>query len=241
MTFLLSLCASVVNVLCLPLHVIHALGLYNIYKRLFPFCMNRLSKGYNKKMHDKKKELFRHLSEFKSGGRLTILEVGCGTGTNFEFYPPGSKVICTDPNPHFQKYLKRCMEENEQLTYERFVVASGEDLGSVEDESVDAVVCTLVLCSVTSIPQTLREAQRVLRPGGGFFFLEHVSADPSTWAHSFQHVLQPLWYYFGDGCELTRQTWRHVEAAGFSELKLRHIEAPFMFMIRPHIMGHGVK
>ncbi|XP_029007403.1 putative methyltransferase-like protein 7A [Betta splendens] len=241
MAILMRLCALIVNVLCLPLHLIYALGLYKIYKRIFPSYMFRITIEYNKIMHDKKKELFRHLSEFKSGGRLTILEVGCGSGANFEFYPPGSKVICTDPNPHFQKYLKRCMEENEQLTYERFVVASGEDLGSVEDESVDAVVCTLVLCSVTSIPQTLREAQRVLRPGGGFFFLEHVVADPSTWAYFFQHVFQPVWYYFVDGCEATRETWKHVEDAGFSELKLRHIETPLTVMMKPHIIGYGVK
>lgn len=133
-------------------------------------------------MRDNKKELFRHLPEFKkSAGPLTILEIGCGTGTNFQFYPPGSKVTCTDPNPHFQKYLKKCMEENDQLTYDRFVVASGEDLGSVEDESVDAVVCTLVLCSVNSIPQTLREAQRVLRPVSGPTEIRFSPLDTFSW------------------------------------------------------------
>lgn len=120
---------------------------------------------YNKKMYDKKKDLFRSLSEFKKpGGQLTILEIGCGTGTNFPFYPPGCKVICTDPNRHFQRYLKTSMEENDQLSYERFLVASGEDMGSIESDSVDAVVCTLVLCSVNDIPQTLREIRRMLRP-----------------------------------------------------------------------------
>ncbi|TKS71572.1 Methyltransferase-like protein 7A [Collichthys lucidus] len=242
MTFLMRFFALVVNALCLPLHLMERVGLYQIYKRVFPFCLYRISVTYNKKMYDKKKELFRSLSEFKKpGGQLTLLEIGCGTGANFEFYPPGCKVICTDPNPHFHKYLKRCMDDNSHLNYERFLVASGEDMGSVEDDSVDAVVCTLVLCSVNSIAQTLREAHRILRPGGAFFFLEHVMADPSSWAYFFQHVLQPIWYYFGDGCEVTRETWKHLEAAGFSELKMRHIEAPFIFMIKPHIVGHAVK
>ncbi|XP_051269881.1 putative methyltransferase-like protein 7A [Dicentrarchus labrax] len=242
MSFLMRFCAFVVNVLCVPLHLMEAVGLYKIYKRLFPICLYRISITYNKKMYDKKKELFRSLSEFtKPGGQLTLLEIGCGTGTNFEFYPPGCKVICTDPNPHFHKYLQKGMAENDHLTFERFVVASGEDMGSVEDESVDVVVCTLVLCSVSSIPQTLREAHRILRPGGAFFFLEHVVADSSTWSYFFQHVLQPVWYYFGDGCEVTRETWKHLEAAGFSELKMRHIEAPLVFVIRPHIVGYAVK
>ncbi|XP_047439952.1 methyltransferase-like protein 7A [Mugil cephalus] len=242
MTLFMKFWSSVVNALCLPLHVIHALGLYEIYKRIFPIYLYRISICYNKKMHDKKKELFRSLSEFtKPGGRLTILEIGCGTGANFEFYPPGCKVICTDPNPHFEKYLKKSMGENDQLTYERFVVASGEDMGSVEDESVDVVVCTLVLCSVVDVQQTLREAHRILRPGGALFFLEHVAADPSTWVYFFQHVVQPLWYYFGDGCEVIRETWKYLEDAGFSDLKLRHIEAPLTALIKPHIIGYAVK
>lgn len=242
MTAVMKFWTLVVNVLCLPLHVMHAVGLYNIYKRIFPMCLYRISIKYNKKMHDKKTELFRSLTQFtKPGGRLTLLEIGCGTGNNFEYYPPGCKVICTDPNPHFQKYLTRTMADNDHLSYERFLVATGEDLGSVGDDSVDVVVCTLVLCTVNDIPQTLREVHRILRPGGGFFFMEHVVADPSTWSYFFQHVLSPIWYYFGDGCEVTRATWKHLEAAGFSDLKLRHIEAPLVFVIKPHIMGYAVK
>ncbi|XP_014865468.1 PREDICTED: methyltransferase-like protein 7A [Poecilia mexicana] len=232
----------VVNALCIPMHIIKAVGLYEGYKRVFPIFLQRISINYNKKMHDKKAELFRSLSEFaKPGKKLTLLEIGCGTGANFEFYPPGCKVICTDPNPHFKKYLDKSMKQNDHLTYDQFVVASGEDMASVEDESVDVVVCTLVLCSVEDVPQTLREAHRILRPGGAFFFMEHVVADPSTWVHFFQHVLQPVWYYFGDGCEATRATWKYLEEAGFSELKLRHIQAQLMFMINPHIIGYAVK
>lgn len=92
------------------------------------------------------------------------LEIGCGTGTHFQFYPPGCKVICTDPNPHFKKYLKSSMEGNDHITFDRFVVASGEDMGAIESESVDVVVCTLVLCSVNNIPKTLQETRRMLRP-----------------------------------------------------------------------------
>lgn len=80
-----------------------------------------------------------------------------------------------------------------------------------------------------------------LLQGGAFFFMEHVVADPSTWIHFFQHVCQPIMYYFGDGCQITRETWKHLEAAGFSELKLRHIDAPLFSLIKPHIVGYAVK
>ncbi|XP_029948592.1 methyltransferase-like protein 7A [Salarias fasciatus] len=242
MTVFIKFWTLVTNILCIPLHLMDAVGLYGIYKRIFPVCQYRMSVKYNEKMHEKKQELFRSLSEFKKpGGRLSVLEFGCGSGTNFQYYPAGSRVICTDPNPHFQKYLKKSMEENGHLTYAKFAVASGEDMGAIEDESVDTVVCTLVLCTVNDVQQTLREAHRILRPGGGFFFMEHVTADPSTWLHFFQHVLQPLWFYFGDGCMITRETWTYLEEAGFSSLKLSHIEAPFIQLIKPHIMGYAVK
>lgn len=167
MALLMLVCRLLVSVLCLPLQLMEAVGLYRIYKSyVFPFFLHRMSLVYNKKMYDKKQELFRSLSDFNKpgAGQLTLLEIGTGTGANFEFYPAGCKVICTDPNPHFDNYLKKNMSSNDHLQFERFVVATGEDLGSVGDESVDVVVCTLVLCSVRSIPQTLREAYRVLRP-----------------------------------------------------------------------------
>ncbi|XP_057702190.1 N6-adenosine-methyltransferase TMT1A-like [Corythoichthys intestinalis] len=242
MSFLMTFCTLVVRVFCFPLHLLDAVGLYKHYKRIVPLLLFRITKLYNKKMYERKKELFACLSDFKqSGQNLTILEIGCGTGSNFHFYPSGCKVICTDNNVHFEKYLRRNMRENPHVAYEKFMETSAEDMRSFEDSCVDVVVCTLVLCSVDNVPKTLKEVQRVLRPGGAFFFLEHVAAEPSSWTYFFQSILKPLCYYIGDGCEVTRATWTHLEAAGFSDLKLRHIKAPLIFFNKPHIMGYGVK
>jgi ubiquinone/menaquinone biosynthesis C-methylase UbiE len=46
----------------------------------------------------------------------------------------------------------------------------------VADSSMDAAVCTLVMCSVSDVAATLKEVQRVLKPGGLFLFVEHVAA-----------------------------------------------------------------
>jgi ubiquinone/menaquinone biosynthesis C-methylase UbiE len=47
---------------------------------------------------------------------------------------------------------------------ERFIVGFAEDMKDVEDNSVDIVVSTMVLCSVRSIERALKEIQRVLVP-----------------------------------------------------------------------------
>ncbi|XP_008305236.1 methyltransferase-like protein 7A [Stegastes partitus] len=240
---LMKVCRLLCSALTFPLHLMEATGLFKVYKRLFPLLAYNITFSYNDKMHKTKRELFRNVAKFAAeDGTLRLLEIGCGSGANFRFYPDGCTVVCTDPNPHFESYLRMSMKANTHLTYDKFIAASGEDLRVVQDESVDVVVCTLVLCSVSSVQQVLTEARRVLRPGGAFYFLEHVVSDPSSWTYFFQHVFEPLWYYLGDGCTITRATWKDLEAAGFTELHLRHIEAPKVtLMIRPHIMGYSIK
>ncbi|XP_062322005.1 N6-adenosine-methyltransferase TMT1A-like [Osmerus eperlanus] len=244
MRYFMNFCKIICWIICLPLLFMEIVGIYGIYKRLFPLLAYNITFSYNDKMHENKRDLFKNLNTFANtkDGTLRLLEIGCGSGANFKFYPYGCTVICTDPNLHFKKYLQMSMDTNMHLTYEQFVVSSGEDLRSMKDESVDVVVCTLVLCSVINVPRVLEEAKRILKPGGALYFLEHVVSDPTTWTYFLQHVLQPLWYYLGDGCVVTRATWKDLEAAGFSKLKLKHIEAPQVtLMIRPHILGYAIK
>ncbi|KAM4882817.1 thiol S-methyltransferase TMT1A-like isoform 2-T2 [Thomomys bottae] len=156
----------VVHLVAFPVHLLNFLGVWNwMCRKWFPFFLSRFSVMYNTQMAGRKQELFEHLQEFAgSSGKLCLLELGCGTGTNFKFYPPGCRVTCVDPNPNFEKFLFRSIAESRHLQFERFVVAAGEDMREVEDGSVDVVVCTLVLCSVQNQEQILREVRRVLRP-----------------------------------------------------------------------------
>lgn len=234
----------VVCALAFPMYVLHFLGLWNWFcKKWFPYFMVKFSVMYNEQMASKKRELFSTLQEFAGpSGKLSLLEVGCGTGTNFKFYPPGCRVTCVDPNPNFEKFLIKSVAENRHLQFEQFVVAPGENMHQVADGSVDVVVCTLVLCSVKNQEQILREVCRVLRPGGAFYFMEHVSAERSSWNYFWQQVLDPAWFLLFDGCELTRESWKALERASFSKLKLQHIQAPLSWeLVRPHIYGYAVK
>lgn len=233
-----------VRLLAFPLYLLHFLGLWSgICKKCFPYFLVRFTSMYNTQMASTKRELFGSLQEHVSpSGKLCLLEVGCGTGANFRFYPPGCRVTCVDPNPNFEKFLVKSIAENRHLQFERFVVAAGEDMHPVADGSMDVVVCTLVLCSVENQERILQEVCRVLRPGGAFYFLEHVAAKRSTWSYFWQQVLEPVWYLLFDGCNLTRESWKAVERAGFSKLQLQRLQAPLsLALVRPHIYGYAVK
>lgn len=159
---LMVICKLLCHVLTWPLSLVRMTG---VYGRVFPALAYNITFSYNEKMHQTKRELFRSVTKFaNSDGSLRLLEIGCGSGANFRFYPYGCTVVCTEPNPHFHRYLRRSMDANTHLTYEPFLVVPGEDMPAVEDESVDVVVCTLVLCSVKDVRAVLQEVRRILRP-----------------------------------------------------------------------------
>lgn len=244
MAFVIFALQLVLYILLLPMYLLNFLGVWNwICKKWFPAFLSRFTVTYNRQMASKKRELFSNLQEFAGpAGKLSLLELGCGTGANFKFYPSECRVTCIDPNPNFEKYLIKSIAENRHLQFERFVVGVGENMHQVADGSMDVVVCTLVLCSVKSQEQILREVCRVLRPGGAFYFMEHVAADHSTWNYFWQQVLDPAWHLVFDGCSLTRESWKSLERAGFSKLKLQHLQAPLSWvLVRPHIYGFAVK
>src|SRR5215470_14516795 len=93
-----------------------------------------------------------------------VLEIGAGTGLNLPHYDSGiESLVVTEPQPPMLKQLKRAADEHTPLA--KVLLAPAEEL-PFEDDSFDTVVSTLVLCGVDDQPRALREARRVLRPGG---------------------------------------------------------------------------
>ncbi|XP_003476261.1 thiol S-methyltransferase TMT1B [Cavia porcellus] len=244
MDTLVRLLQLLVLLLTLPLHLLALLGLWQpLCKKYFPYLMVVLTTKNNHLMKSHKRKLFSQIKELKgNSGNVNLLELGCGTGANFQFYPPGCKITCLDPNPNFEKFLTKSMAENRHLQYEKFLVAPGEDMKQVTDGSMDVVVCTLVLCSVQSVKKVLQEVHRVLRPGGVLFFLEHVAEPDGSRAFMWQQVFEPTWRHIGDGCYLTRETWKDLKMAHFSEVHMEWHPPPIKWLpVGPHIMGKAVK
>jgi SAM-dependent methyltransferase len=148
-----------------------------------------------------------------------VLEVGAGTGTNFAHYPPEvTQVVAVEPEALLLRHAQRAA-----ATAPVPVTVTGqavEDLGT-DTEPFDAVVCSLVLCTVADQGSVLRQLYGVLRPGGQLRYLEHV-ASPG-WRGGLQRVADAtVWPRLFGGCHTHRETERGLTDAGFSIDVARH-------------------
>jgi ubiquinone/menaquinone biosynthesis C-methylase UbiE len=105
---------------------------------------------------------------------------------------------------------------------------------------VDAVISTLVMCSVTNQAGVLKEILRVLRPGGSYRFIEHVAAEEHSRMWWAQKITKPVWKFAADGCETDRDTAAAVRRAGFSRVEIEKFRAP-LSLASPHIAGKAMK
>jgi len=122
------------------------------------------------------------------------------------------------------------------------VVDTSLDDLRVPAESFDAVVGTLVLCSVPRLEEALAEIRRVLRPRGQFVFLEHVAAENRPRRLRWQHRVEPMWMRLSGGCHLTRRTADAIAAAGFAIADIRRESMRKAWpLVRPTIRGVAVK
>ena len=153
----------------------------------------------------------RYRAELVAGLDGRVLEIGCGNGANFEHYASSATVTATD----YSEYMLQPAREAAEAASATIEVRAADAMElPFEDASFDAVVSSLVLCSVPDQARALAELRRVLRPGGELRVFEHVRSQ-RTWVAVMQRVATPLWRIPGDGCHLDRDTDRAVREAGF--------------------------
>ena len=200
-------------------------------KRLFAAFQKWGSAKYAPLVHERK----RRLLESVSG---TVLEIGAGTGTNFEYFPKDVRWIGVEPNAHMQRHLRT---RAASLGMEQLDLRSGvAERLPADDASVDTVVSTLVLCSVRDQDRALAEIRRVLKPGGELLFMEHVRADDPKRAR-WQDRLERPWRVVAMGCHPNRSTLERIQAAGFDVQDLRRGELPKSPpIVRPLIAGRAI-
>ena len=175
--------------------------------------------------------------EVLSAASGRTVDLGAGTGVNLDLYPDAvSELVMVEPDPHMIKQLRAKAAGRGGV---EILEASAQDL-PFADDSFDTAVFTLVLCTVPDPELALREAARVLKPGGTLLFIEHVRADEAGLAR-WQDRLEKPWRFLADGCHCNRDTVAMIEA---SPLKLEQVEqgelpkAPPI--VRPLIHGSAV-
>ena len=175
------------------------------------------------------------------GLRGTVLEVGPGTGVNLPFFDPSVTWIGVEPNPHMRR---RLMTRARELGIEPQFRGFGPAGLEARDASVDAVVTTLVQCSVPDLEAFVRDVKRVLVPGGKFVFIEHVAAPRGTRTRRWQDLLRPVASFCADGCCPNREIGDAIRAGGFATVELEEFEVPpevIPSLVAPHIAGVATK
>ncbi|KAM3373737.1 thiol S-methyltransferase METTL7B isoform X1 [Capsicum galapagoense] len=205
------------------------------YEEFYATAMNTSMKPYEAEIEGYKSELFSNLR----GQAKQILEIGIGTGPNLKYYASegGTSVYGVDPNRKMEKYAQAAADAaGLPPSNFKFLHAVSESL-PLRDASVDAVIGTLVLCSVADINLTLQEVRRVLKPGGIYLFVEHVAAADGTVLRFIQGLLDPLQQTLADGCHLIRKTGKDITEAGFSDVDIHQAVLSTASLINPHIIG----
>jgi len=200
--------------------------------RLQAWLLDQAEAYMHRKYGARKRTIFKHLPR-------SVVEIGTGPGANLRYYPPGTALTAIEPNPAMHAPLRaNAARWHIDLTI-RGIKGESLDLPS---DSVDAVVGTLVLCSVSDPRQVVAEIMRILKPGGRFFFLEHIAALNGTHLNRLQMLLARPWRWAFDGCHLHRDTHIVLKQAGFEALDMDcfMLSSPAV-MIMPHIFGVAIK
>ena len=151
-----------------------------------------------------------------SHARGEVLEIAAGTGRNLAHYPRDLRLTATELSPEMLDIARRRARE----------IGSGAELRLADaqalefpDERFDTVICTLGLCSIPDHVRAVREAARVLRPGGRLVLLEHVRS-PNPRVRAVQRAFNKLSLRL---CcdDLVREPLDPVRAAG---MRVEHLE-----------------
>ena len=189
-----------------------------------------------------------------------VVEIGMGTFPNAPYYAhalkdsslKGLDIISVDPNDSMIGYAKESAQKSGLIISSNNTIApsslASTSLRSVHgvaealpfaNDSVDAIVCTLTLCSVTNPERVLSEVRRVLKPQTGkFLFWEHVLSEDNTGLALQQQILSPIQTLVADGCHLNRRTGSIIEGANFpGGVELEYMALDGSSIISPTVFG----
>lgn len=152
-----------------------------------------------------------------------VLEIGLGSGANVPYYDSATvtKLYALEPNPGMIRLAELELNKAE-LNFE-FLDLSGEQI-PLENESMDTVVSTFTLCTISGVEDALRGIGRVLKPGGKLIFFE-LGSSPDPDVRRWQRMFEPIAHRAYEGLSLTRDIPSLITQSGFH---MEHLEAGYI-------------
>ncbi|MBF9252194.1 class I SAM-dependent methyltransferase [Pontibacter sp. 172403-2] len=182
------------------------------YSRFFAYAYDAvMRKADQKELAGRRKALISRLSG-------SILKVGVGTGANFSFYGQDAQVLGIEPSGPMLKRAKEKLPQKGSITLYQAGIEDPELDKLIPHASLDAVVCTLVLCTIPSLEAALDRFHRWLNPQELLIVLEHIRSKKET-NGKLQDFIAPAWKAIGEGCHLNRRTDTVIKNNGFETVK----------------------
>jgi ubiquinone/menaquinone biosynthesis C-methylase UbiE len=147
-----------------------------------------------------------------------VLEIGAGSGANFIHYDPAkvSKLYALEPNPGMIRLAQRHLHRT-NLDVE-FIGLPGERVPLASD-TVDTLVSTFTLCTITEIVKAIQGIGRVLKPEGELIFIE-LGLAPDLAVQRWQKRLEPVSRWLFQGLSLTRDLPSLIRQGGFEIMQM---------------------
>lgn len=180
------------------------------YQKIFAAKYDQFMNGIEEELSSLRREL---ISDLKGN----ILEIGAGTGINFQFYTPEAKVTAIEPS-EFMLAKAKPKVGTKNINIIQTGVGEKEHDDLFDENQFDAIVCTLVLCTIPNPERALHQFKKWLKPTGKLLVMEHIKSE-KKFNGVLQGIANPVWKVIGDGCNLNRNTDQLIKNAGFRPLK----------------------
>jgi ubiquinone/menaquinone biosynthesis C-methylase UbiE len=141
----------------------------------------------------------------------SVLDVACGTGTNFRYLLEAVELVGVDISEVMLSYAR---DELDRLDRAGTLVRMDAQSLEFKDNSFDTVISSLSTCTFPDPVVALREMERVCEPEGRILLVEHGRSDVGLIAR-YQEWRADA-HYAKTGCRADQEPLEIVQRAGLS-------------------------